>query len=237
MGRSTKRASSRLIRIAAGAALALLATSGAEAKPGHDGGEGWSHHVSAVVVNPAGLESADMKVKIELVESEDADEALDGIVGAVKVTSTEEGTHWVHLPLSLPSATHSGKGRAHDLFVTGVEICHVEEEANAGAPSPFITRLRLSEVGGAMAGTVVHDDETDQASEEPTCFQSDVGVPFTPEGALTLSLNLSFAEVGDMFRFGAIRILLTPRPDRARPSGPSEPSRPSEPSGDRGRDD
>jgi hypothetical protein len=210
---------------AMGLILGLGAADGAAAKSGKGKRHGSSRHVSALVVNPAGMRTADSDLTIEQPEA-------DGLVGAVEVSSSTTGTgHWVHVPVSLAAATHSGRGRAHDLFVVGVEICHREVAASVTPPAgTFIDTVRLSKLESPEGSEIEHEDTTDRGSDTATCFQSPVAFPFPLEGALTLSLALSFGDPGAVFQFGALRILLSPKGDRARPSEPSEPSEPSGPS-------
>ncbi len=234
MTASKNRSSRLLIRVAVAATLALFTTSGdAQAGSGHGHGHGdgdRSSHVSAIVVSPTGLTTSDPDLAITQPET-------GGVLGAVEVRLTADNTgadHWVHLPLSLPAASHSGKGRAHELFVVAVEVCHQEEDGNPGsAEVPFIAQLLLTELVDVGPGTPVHTHDDIPFSATPTCVRSDVPVPFVVGGSVTLSMNLSFATPSpssDVFRFGTFRVLLTPKPSRYDPSDPSDPSGPSHPS-------
>jgi hypothetical protein len=212
-------------------ASALMGPADVHAKgKGKGKGSGSSHHVSGIVVHPAGLQTADTDLTIALVEKDDGNDGV--ILDGVEVRSASPGMHWVHLPLTLPSGSHSGKGRAHDFFVHGVEVCHQEDAGGTPALGSVIDVIRLTRLESLPAEEIEHEDETDHMIEAPEaeCVQSLVPFPSQGEGALTLSLKLNFGETDDVFRFGTVRILISPR-DNVRPSGPSEPSEPSEPSG------
>ncbi len=226
-------------------ALTLTGSADVQAEgKGKGKGHGSSHQVSAIVVHPAGLQTLDPDLMIALKEKDDG----SGIVDGVEVKLMEPladppttGTHWVHLPLTLPSGSHSGKGRSHDFFVYGVEVCHQEDAAGTEPLGSFIDVIRLTQLESPAGAEIKHEDETDRKSETPAseCVQSLVPFPFEVEGALTLSLNLNFMSTDDVFRFGAIRILVSPRDDvrPSEPSAPSEPSEPSAPSGPSGSED
>ena len=216
--------------VAVGLVFAFTPDAQADPKPGK-GKKGFGKasvsHTVSIVVNPAGLTTNDPALAI-------TQDDPDGVLDAVKVRSTETGTdHWVHLPVNLAASTSSGKGKTHPMFVVGVEICHQETSETTPPPLSFIDTLRLSKLESPLGSEIEHEDETDLLSEVPTCVQSPVAFPFPIEGAVTLSLNLSFDDIDDVFCFGVMRIILANNPNNAlsEPSMPSDPSDPSAPSG------
>ena len=206
-------------------ALALAMPTGAEAK-GKNKRKGKSSHVLKIVVNPAGLATQDAELDVSQSE-------VDGVPGPVQVSSAATGTgHWIHLPLDLPAGSNNGRGSSHTLFVMGVEICH-QETSDTPPSTSFIDTIRFTKLESPLGSEIEHEDETDFMSETPVCLQSIVPFPFPVEGAVTLSLNLDFEKLDDVFNFGTIRILLAGQPEReiSGPSTPSDPSDPSPPSG------
>ncbi len=189
-------------------------------------GKGVKEHGSAIVVNAAGLWTADSDLSISRTDA-------DGVPAAVEVRTSSPGSHWVHLPVDLPSAMHSGRGKTHAFFVTAVDVCH-HELVDTLPLASVIDTVRLTTIEAPEAAEIAHEDETDFGSDVPTCDHSPVAFPFATDGALTVSLKLTFGDAHDVFRFGAIRILLSTRRDDGLgasgwPSGPSTPSEPSEP--------
>jgi hypothetical protein len=235
MHRLLMRAPGRTIVRAAVLALAVSALSLAgspdarakgKGKGKGNGGGSSHHHVSAIVVHPAGFRTQGDDLTIALVEKDDGSGGV--ILDGVEVRSASPGMHWVHLPLTLPSGSHSGKGRAHDLFVHGVEVCY-QEDGGGTELSSSIDVIQLTQLDSPPEEQMEHHDATPRAAPESECVQSLVPWPFHPKGALTLSLKLNFGETDDVFRFGTVRILVSPR-DNVRPSAPSQPSQPSGPS-------
>jgi hypothetical protein len=200
-------------------AAVFIAVPDAGAK-GH--GNGDKESGSAVIANAGGLRTADPDLSISQGDA-------DGVPAAVEVRASSPGSHWVHLPVDLPSTIHSGKGKTHALFVTGVEVCH-QELIDVLPLASFIDIVRLTTIEAPDAGEIAHEDETDFGNDTPGCDHSPVAFPFAVDGALTVSLKLTFAGVNDVFRLGAIRILLSTRrdPEPGTSSWPSGPSRPSE---------
>jgi hypothetical protein len=70
-----------------------------------------------------------------------------------------------------------------------------------------ISQVRLSKETLPPAAVVQHDDGTDLISTTATLHESIVGNVAT-DGAITLSLRLSFTNIGDKISIGSIGILL-----------------------------
>ena len=185
-------------------------------------GKGRREPGSAIVTNAGGLRTADPDLSISQAD-------VGGVPAAVEVRASSPGSHWVHLPVDLPSAIQSGRGERQALFVTGVDVCH-QELVDTLPLASVIDIVRLTTIEAPGAGEIAHEDETDFGSDTPTCDHSPVAFPFAIDGAITVSLKLAFNDADDVFRFGAIRILLSTRRDtEPGASGwPSEPGKPSE---------
>jgi hypothetical protein len=201
----------------------LLAAGPVEAKKSGKKSSGF-----AIVVNPAGAQSQDPALTLTQTE-------MGGVLGGVEIRSSVVGTnHWVHLPMDLPSGIAGGK----QFFVVGVEVCHLESADAVQPPTSFIDTIRVTKLESPLGSEIEHEDTTDFFTTTPLCVQSPVPFPFPIEGALTLSLNLSFGKPDDVVTLGAIRILLStqsllvssPPSEPSLPSAPSAPSGPSEPS-------
>jgi hypothetical protein len=116
----------------------------------------------------------------------------------IRVKSTKPGnSKWIALPLLVPT----------NLKIKKLMVCY-----QASNPSQsFISQVRLSQEKEPPAALVVHDDGTDLNKIGPTCYESNVG-SLQPQGAITLSLRLNFADVPDVKNhhvdIGAVGVLL-----------------------------
>jgi hypothetical protein len=101
---------------------------------------------------------------------------------------------WILLPLTVPSTAS----------IKAVIVCYQLSNARS-----FISQVRLSEESTPPSALVRHDDGADLRSTIPARYESQVR-PFRPEGAITLSLRLNFADTADRIDIGAIGLLLSP---------------------------
>ena len=117
-----------------------------------------------------------------------------GFGDTLQVTTTVAADlQWLALPLQVPN----------NLTIKGVTVCYdLTNEAS------FISQVRLSEETVPPSATVVHDDGTDLTSTDPTCYDSPVSGGIQPNGAITLSLRLNFANMTNRIDIGAIGILV-----------------------------
>ena len=103
-------------------------------------------------------------------------------------TSRAGDLQWLDLPLDVADA----------LSIEAVIVCY-----SVTSESSFISQVRLSEETVPPSATVVHDDGTDLTSVEGECAESAVS-DYQPNGALTVSLRLNFADTTSAIDIGAI---------------------------------
>jgi len=111
----------------------------------------------------------------------------------IRVTSTEAGDpRWISLPLSMRSG----------LKIKKVLVCY-----EVSGSSTHISQTRLTEEKEPPRAEVVHDDGADLTSTTPTCYESLVDM-VAVEGAITLSLRLTFGSPSDHVDIGAIGVVV-----------------------------
>jgi hypothetical protein len=112
-----------------------------------------------------------------------------GFGNTLRVTTEQAGDlQWLSLPLITPD----------NLTIKSITVCYDLSSADS-----FISQIRLSEEKEPPTATVMHDDGTDLTSTDPVCVESAVD-NYQPDGAVTLSLRLNFANTGDRIFIGAI---------------------------------
>jgi hypothetical protein len=117
-----------------------------------------------------------------------------GVSGnTIRITSKAPGDFKsIALPLPIPA----------NLKIKKLTLCY--QVANARS---FIAQIRLIEEKEPLTAAVVHDDPTNLSSTIPASYESTVG-SLQPDGAITLSLSLSFGDTSGHIDIGAIGVLL-----------------------------
>ncbi|MAS37014.1 MAG: hypothetical protein CL610_23645 [Anaerolineaceae bacterium] len=116
-----------------------------------------------------------------------------GMGNTLRVTTTLAGDlQWLSLPLVVPD----------DRNIKSVIVCYQLSNADS-----YISQVRLSEETVPPSATVIHDDGADLTSTDGECAESDV-TDFQPDGGMTLSLRLNFADTTSAIDIGAIGLVL-----------------------------
>jgi hypothetical protein len=116
-----------------------------------------------------------------------------GFGNTLRVTTSAAGDlQWLNLPLIVPD----------NLTIKAVRVCY-----SLSSASSFISQVRLSEETVPPSASIRHDDGTDLTSTSPVCADSAVN-NYQPNGAVTLSLRLNFANTTDRIDIGAIGLLV-----------------------------
>jgi hypothetical protein len=107
----------------------------------------------------------------------------------LRVTTQQAGDlQWLTLPLAVQD----------NLTIKAVIVCY--DLSSAGS---FISQVRLAEETVPPSAFVQHDDPTDLTSTDPVCVESAVS-DYQPNGAVSLSLRLNFANTTDRVDIGAV---------------------------------
>jgi len=117
-----------------------------------------------------------------------------GAFGAtLRVTTTRTGDlQWLSLPLAVPG----------NLSIKSITVCYELSHA-----SSYISQVRLVQESVPPSALIVHDDPTDLTSTDPVCVESAVN-NHQPQGAMTLSLRLNYADTAHHIDIGAIGLVL-----------------------------
>jgi hypothetical protein len=112
-----------------------------------------------------------------------------GFGNTLRVRTAQAGDlQWLGMPLSLPLGSR----------ITNVRVCY-----DLTSDASYISQIRLSEEIEPPTATIIHDDNTNLQSTDPTCYDSAVN-NVEILGAVTLLLRLNFASTGDTIHIGSV---------------------------------
>lgn len=90
--------------------------------------------------------------------------------------------------------------------IKGVQIYYEVETASPG--STYISQVRLTEMTTPDEALVIHDDDTDLTSTDPTSYISLTEKPKPKvRGTITLALKVVFGNIADSIRVGGIKLI------------------------------
>ena len=149
----------------------------------------WFSPLTAIPVGPSGPDTNRLTVQPYCCPST----AIE--IKATQVV-TEDSYQWVILGLTSQL----------NKVIKGVEIYYEVNTASEG--STYISQVRLTEMTTPDVALVIHDDETDLTSTDPTSYISLTDKPKPKvKGTITLALKVVIGSTTDSIRVGGIKLI------------------------------